>query len=108
MRFVIFVIDEQSRSASGDEMAAIDSFNQKLRDNGHWVLAAGLEKPQNAQLIDNRNDEGSLKSGSLFNTDDFYSGLWVIEAESLEVASELASAGSKACNRRVELRPFLA
>ena len=35
------------------------------------------------------------------------SGLWVIEANDLDVALKLAAAGSKACNRRVEVRPFL-
>jgi len=31
----------------------------------------------------------------------------LIEAESIDVARELAFAGSKACNRKVELRPLL-
>ena len=32
---------------------------------------------------------------------------WIIEASDLDVALKLAAAGSKACNRRVEVRPFL-
>ncbi len=32
---------------------------------------------------------------------------WIIEAFDLDVALKLATEGSKACNRKVEVRPFL-
>jgi len=32
--------------------------------------------------------------------------LWIIEAENAEVAERLAYSASKACNRKVELRPM--
>lgn len=107
MRYIIFVIDEQSRSASGDEMAAIDAFNDSLRMGGHWITAIGIGGPLTASVIDNRADAERVSAGSLFQTDDFYSGLWLVEADSDERARQLALAGSKACNRRVELRPLL-
>ena len=45
MRFIIFVIDNQPNgSASGNEMEAIDAFNESLQKNGHWVTAAGDRK----------------------------------------------------------------
>ena len=34
-------------------------------------------------------------------------GHWVFEAPDLDVALKLAAEGSKACNRKVEVRPFL-
>jgi hypothetical protein len=43
----------------------------------------------------------------LFDAKENFSGFWLIEAESIEVARALAFAGSKACNRKVELRPLL-
>lgn len=107
MRYIIFVIDELSRSASGDEMAAIDAFNDSLRAGGHWVMAIGIGGPGTATVIDNRSGAGVVAAGSLFQTDDFYTGLWVIEAESADQAQRLALEASKACNRRVELRPLL-
>jgi len=36
-----------------------------------------------------------------------YSGFWLIEASDEAKAKELALAGSLACNRKVELRPYL-
>ena len=107
MKFMIFVIDQQSRSASTNEIAAIDEFNESLQANGQLVMAAGLADPTKATLIDNTGSKGLATAGSLFSSDDFYSGFWIIDAESEEVAQELAMSGSRACNRRVELRPFL-
>jgi len=34
-------------------------------------------------------------------------GLWLIEAADLDVALELMAEGSRACNRRLEVRPIL-
>ncbi len=45
--------------------------------------------------------------GPFVETKEWVSGFWVIEAPDLDVALELAAAGSKACHRRVEVRPFL-
>lgn len=107
MKFMLFVIDQQSRSATTNEIAAIDEFNDLLRADGHWVMAAGLASPSSATVVDHSSGSESSRPGSLFNEDDFYSGFWIIDAESEQKAQELAIAGSKACNRAVELRPFL-
>ena len=42
MKYIIFVIDSASNSADGNEMAAIDAFNDMLQDKGHWITAAGI------------------------------------------------------------------
>jgi hypothetical protein len=106
MRFVIFVIDQASNSAAGDEMARIDAFNAKLESAGQLVLAVGVAGPGSSTLIDNRHGKASVASGSL-NSEDFYSGFWLIEANNAEQAEKLALEASQACNRRVELRPLL-
>lgn len=107
MKFIIFVIDSRSNTASGNEIEAIDSFNEMLQQKNYWVMAAGINDPDSAMLIDNRKDASIVKPGSLFDAAEHYSGFWIIDVESAEVAKELALAGSKACNRKVELRPFL-
>lgn len=107
MKFIMFVIDDRSRSGNAQEMAAIDEFNDLLQANKHWIMAAGLGSPESASVFDNRSSAGLVLEGSFFDSPDFYSGFWIIEAESLETAEHLAAQGSKACNRRVELRPFL-
>jgi hypothetical protein len=107
MRFVIYVIDSATNTGGPGEMAAIDAFNDHLRANSHWITAAGIGAPDTAKLIDNRSGAGVVNPGSLFDAQEFYSGFWLVEADSEAQALELALAGSQACNRRVELRPYL-
>jgi len=106
MRFLIAVIDDSTGTATRDEMAAIDEFNERLRDDGHWVLAGGLAAPSEATVIDNRGGSGLMADGAYIEADEFMSGFWVIDAADLDTALEIASDGSLACNRKVELRPF--
>jgi hypothetical protein len=107
MKYIIFVIDSASNSADGKEMAAIDDFNEMLQDKGHWITAAGIHHGEAANVIDNRADAGLITDGSLYSSPEHYSGFWIIEADDRETAFSLAAAGSKACNRKVELRPYL-
>ena len=107
MRFIIFVIDGPGNLADPNEMAQIDAFNDELQKNGQWITAAGIAQSAGATLIDNRNGKGDVQAGSLVTSSENYSGFWLIEAENADVAKELALEGSKACNRKVELRPYL-
>jgi hypothetical protein len=107
LKFVLFVIDGGINTANGDEMQAIDAFNQMLEDNGHWITAGGIHSGAEATVIDNRNDAGVVNKGSLYNEPEHYSGFWLINAENESQAIELAKQGSKACNRKVEVRPYL-
>jgi len=106
MKFLISVIDDLSGSGTSEEMVAIDAFNDELRANGHWVFAWGLHAPSEATVIDNRDDANISTGRPLFDAQENFSGMWIVEAPSTEVARNLAFAGSKACNRKVELRQF--
>jgi hypothetical protein len=88
-------------------MAEINTFNDELRANGQWIFAGGLSAPSNSNVIDNRSGSGIETGKPLFDAKENFSGFWLIEAANADVAKELACAGSKACNRRVELRPLL-
>ena len=107
MKFLISVIDDRTGSATADEMAAIDAFNDRLQAEGHWVIAGGLTPPGDATVIDSRGAETEITDGPLHESTEYVSGFWLITAPDLDVARALAAAGSRACNRRVELRPLL-
>ena len=107
VRFIIFVIDDHTGSASGGEVDAIDAFNERLQSNGNFVMAAGIAGPESAKLIDGRGGSSHSTRGSLFNAPNYYSGFWIIKANDATEAARLALEGSMACNRKVELRPFL-
>lgn len=76
MQYLVSVIDDTAALATPAERAAIDAFNDRLTD------------------------------GPSAESKEHLAGFWVLEAADLDVALELAAQGSKACNRKVEVRPF--
>jgi hypothetical protein len=106
MQYLFSVIDDATGTGTADEDAAIDAFNDRLQAQGYWVFAGGLESPSSATVIDNRGAEAILTDGPFVESKEYLGGFWIIEAPDLDVALKLAAEGSKACNRRVEVRPF--
>ena len=105
--YLFSVLDDTPNSATGDEMEAIDAFNDQLRANGHWVFAGGLGSPSTATVVDGRDGEPLLTDGPYLESKEYVAGFWIIEAPDLDIALKLAAGGSKSCNRKVEVRPFL-
>ena len=107
MQYLVSVIHDSSSLATPDEMAAIDVFNDRLQAENYWVFAGGLAGPSSATVIDNRGDDAMVTDGPFLESKEFIGGFWVIGAPDLDVALKLAAEGSRHCNRRVEVRPFL-
>ena len=107
MQFLLSVIHDSASLATPDEMAAIDVFNDRLVAEGNWVFAGGLGSPSTASVIDNRDGAAMFTDGPFLESKEYLAGFWVIEAADPDVALGLAAEGSKACNRKVEVRPFL-
>lgn len=108
MRFLINVIEGLEKPAhSRQEIDAINTFNDEIVAAGQRVLAVGIASPDNSILIDNRDGDIKYINKSLNGSSEYVSGIWIIDVPSREMALELAARGSKACNRRVELRPLL-
>jgi hypothetical protein len=107
MQYLISVIHDQAGLATPEEHAAIDVFNDRLQAEGHWVFAGGLASPSTATVIDNRGEDPVFTDGPFLESKEYLGGFWIIEAPDLDVALELATEGSKACNRKIEVRPFL-
>jgi hypothetical protein len=108
MQYLVSVINDADDLATSEEMAAIDVFNDRLQAEGHWVFAGGLGSPSSATVIDNRGGETMITDGPFLESKEHIVGFWIMEAADLDVALKLAAEGSKACNRKVEVRPFLA
>ncbi|MEV0460148.1 YciI family protein [Catellatospora methionotrophica] len=106
-QYLVSVLFDSDALATDEEMAAIDVFNDRLQADGHWVFAAGLASPDSATVIDGRGGEPVFSDGPFLESKEHVAGLWIIEADDLDVALRLAAQGSKACNRRVEVRPLL-
>ena len=107
MQYLVSVIYDAADLATPEEMAAVDAFNDGLQAEGHWVFAGGLAAPGSATVIDNRGEEVMFTDGPFVESKEYLAGLWIWEAADLDAALKLAVEGSKACNRKLEVRPFL-
>ena len=107
MQYLMSVIHDQAGLATPEEDAAIDVFNDRLRAEGHWVFAGGLGAPNAATVNDSRDGEAMVTDGPFLESKEYLAGFWIIEAPDLDAALKLAAAASKACNRKIEVRPFL-
>ena len=106
-QYLMSVLFDSTELATEEEMVAIDAFNEQLQADGNWVFAGGLASPSTATVVDGRGEEPVLTDGPYLESKEHIAGFWIIEAPHLDVALRLAAAGSKACNRRVEVRPVL-
>ena len=107
MQYLFSVIDDGTGPETPTEEAAIDVFNDRLQADGYWVFAGGLGSPDPATVIDNRDGKAVVTDGPFVESKEYLAGFWIIEAPDLDVALKLATEGSKACNRKIEVRPFL-
>ena len=107
MQYLVSVIHDKLELAPSNEMDAIDAFNDRLQAEGYWVFAGGLGFPNTATVIDSRGAEAIFVDGPFVESKEYLAGFWIIEAPDLDVALRLAAEASNACNRRVEVRPFL-
>ncbi len=107
MKYMVSVIDDKTGSATAEEMDDVRAFNTRVQGEGHWVFAAGLAAPSAATVVDNRAGKGLVTDGPFVETKEYVAGLWIFDAADLDEALELAAEGSRACNRKVEVRPLL-
>jgi hypothetical protein len=107
MQYLFSVVHDQPTLATPEEDAAIDVFNDRLQAEGNWVFAGGLAAPDTATVVDNRGEAGLVTDGPFIESKEYLAGFWIVEAADLDAALKLAADGSKACHRKVEVRPFL-
>ncbi|TNM38284.1 hypothetical protein FHP29_13440 [Nocardioides albidus] len=88
---------------------AVDQFNQRLQADGVWVFAGGLEGAGTAAVVDAHDqDSPVVTDGPYLETKEHIGGFWVIDVPDRDTAMEYAAAGSRACQGKVEVRPFQA
>jgi len=88
--------------------AAVERFNDKLRAEGAWVFAGGLEPIETATTVDATGEGPIVTDGPFAESKEFLGGFWIIEAADLDAALTWATEGSAACAGKVEVRPFQA
>ncbi|GAA4171333.1 YciI family protein [Gryllotalpicola koreensis] len=95
-----------SAEAQGAAMARIDAFNERLEREGRIIYLNGLGAAETTSaVVDARDGETIVTDGPYAEFKEYIAGLWVLEIESREKALELAAEASRACGRKIEVRP---
>lgn len=81
-------------------------FNDRLKADGHLLYVNGLASAMNATVVDGQGETPVFSDGPYLESKEYIGGLWIIEATDFDQALALAAEGSKACQGRVEVRPF--
>ncbi len=106
MHYLLTVIGDTSNEVDDSEPGAVDTFNKQLQADGSWVFGGGLTSPSDATVADSRGGDVVFTDGPFVESKEYLAGFWVIEAADLDVALQLGAGASKACNRKIEVRPF--
>ncbi|SDB80739.1 Uncharacterized conserved protein [Raineyella antarctica] len=86
--------------------ADVDAFNQSLVTEDRLVFAGGLKPSTAATIVDATSEHATMHRGSYLPGPEHLGGFWVVRADDLDKALEIAKHASAACRQVVEVRPF--
>ena len=69
------------------------------------MIAGGLAAPRSA-TAGTRGAEAMFTERPFPAEKEYLAGFWIMEEAGLDVTLRLAAGGSKACRRKIEMRPF--
>ena len=84
-----------SKEEMEEAFAATGAFNDKLRTDGYWVFAGGLQPASTATVVDGQGETPVMTDGPYLETKEVIGGFWVIDAPDLDVALNLAAEGPR-------------
>jgi hypothetical protein len=85
---------------------ATDVFNRSLDAAGAFVFGGGLHPADTATVVNNIEGDNLVTDGPFAEAKESVGGFWIISAADLDEALRWAAEGSRACQGRVEVRPF--
>jgi hypothetical protein len=84
----------------------VDKFNEEVKASGNWVFAGGLHPVSTATVVDATGADVVTTDGPFVESKEHLGGFWIVQADDLDAALDLARRGSQACEAPVEVRPF--
>ncbi|KAA0022148.1 YciI family protein [Antrihabitans cavernicola] len=106
------IVDPSVYDISTEDMQAQEQYgatgrlNDELKAEGSWVFAGGLANVDLATTVDNTGADIVVTDGPYLETKECLGGFWVIEAPDLDAVLKIAARASKACEQKIEIRPF--
>ena len=96
-----------SREEMEEAFAATGAFNDRLRAEGYWVFAGGLEPVSTATVVDGQGERPVVTDGPYLEAKEYLGSFDIIDVDSLERALEIAGRMPFARIGQVEVRPLM-
>jgi len=109
MKYVLLVhetAEALNRPVDSDAIAAGRAYGQALFAAGVFVAGAGLESPQAATTVTQRDGKRHVQDGPSAETKEFLAGFAIIDVPNLDAALEWAARHPKADRAKIEIRPI--
>jgi hypothetical protein len=97
-------LPEADMRAIIDEVGAI---MEELTETGEWLGGEGLAHPSQTKTVRVRDGVPAITDGPYVESKEQFAGYCMLECESLERATEIATRWPDACYAAVELRPLM-
>jgi len=113
MQFLLLIYEEESAAAKLSEaqmeqlMGEYFSFTEKLKTDGHFVGGNALDPVSTATTVRVNNGKKSLTDGPFAETKEQLGGYYLVEAEDLDQACDIAARIPAARTGCVEVRPVM-
>ena len=104
MQYLVSVIDGHGRPRHPGRDGCHQRVQRPARGGGSLGLRRWPRVAQHGHRHRQPGWGGVVHRRALPESKEYLAGFWIIEAPDLDVALKLAAEGSKACNRKVEVR----
>jgi len=100
------VLQKMSKDEMGKLTADYKSFHESVQKSGNYVASHGLSSPQNATVVRVRGGKTLTTDGPFVETKEQLGSIYVIEANDVKEAVQIASKIPSARFGSIELRPL--
>jgi hypothetical protein len=109
MKYLCLVYSEEENLHSLPESprdAECLAYDDKVKASGHWIAGEALQPVRTATTVRVRNGRTTVTDGPFAETKEQLAGFWLIEADGLDDAIEVAAGIPAARVGSVEVRPL--
>jgi hypothetical protein len=105
VKYLCMVYGEEKAMATVQDSECL-AWGENLRESGRYVAAEALQPVRTAKTVRVRNGKATITEGPFAETKEILAGFYLVDAESLDEALDIASKIPPARIGSIEVRPI--
>lgn len=111
MKYMLMIYQGDPRGAVSEAtiaayMKRIETYNDQMKKDGHFVMTGGLGFPDSATCVTKRSGKLAITDGPFTETREYLGGFYIIDARDLDQALKIADGLPMTEFATVEVRPI--